>query len=40
MAAFQHHPGHLDDELEQVQAILDARLPGSFVACEGQVAWL
>jgi len=40
MAAFQHHPDHLDDELEQVQTVLDARLPGSFVASEGQVARL
>ena len=40
MAAFQHHPDHLDDELDQVQAVLDARLPGSFVASEGQVVRL
>ena len=40
MAAFQHHPDHLDDELDQVQAVLEARLPGSFVAAEGQIARL
>ena len=40
MAAFQHHPDHLDDELQQVQAVLDERLPGSFVAFEGQTARL
>lgn len=40
MAAFQHHPGHLDDELLQVQSALDGRLPGSFVAFEGQTAHL
>ena len=40
MAAFQHHPDHLDDELQQVQAVLDERLPGSFVAFEGQTTRL
>ncbi len=40
MAAFQHHPDHFDDSLEKVQAVLEARLPGSCVACEGQVVRL
>ena len=40
IAAFQHHPDHFDDELEKVQAILDARLPGSVVASEGQTVRL
>ena len=40
MAAFQHHPDHLDDELQQVQAVLDERLPGAFVAFEGQTTRL
>jgi len=40
LAAFQHHPDRLDNELEQVQAILEARLPGSLVASEGKIVRL
>ena len=37
MVAFQHHPNHFDDALEEVQGLLEKRLPGSCVAYEGQV---
>ena len=40
LAVFQHRPDQPADELYQVQAVLDARLPGSFVAFEGQVVRL